>query len=221
MTRGVTRTTTLTSLHCTDHEHSRNITFFLECLENGKVSPQEMWTAAKEKATQQAQNKLEERKASVLLSSTSLCFLFFSFLFRINFAVVDVFDEKSNCPNVVQEVAVEIETSLRYAKSYFNRSTANRKELQTVGRAALPLRNTMALLISRDEEALAGSRCCGWVPTRQLSAEGKPRGEVHPADVGATRQRIQGHPGRYAYHLFVLTRMQTRNLSEWTVYLSR
>ena len=56
-------------------------------------------------------------------------------LHRINFAVVDVFDGKSNCPDVVQELAVEIETSLRYAYSYFNRSTANRKKLQTVGRA--------------------------------------------------------------------------------------
>ena len=53
----------------------------------------------------------------------------------INLAVVDVFDGKSNCPDVVQELAVEIETSLRYAYSYFNRSTANRKELQTVGHA--------------------------------------------------------------------------------------
>ena len=54
-------------------------------------------------------------------------------LHRINLAVVDVFDGKPNCPDVVQELAVEIETSLRYAYSYFNRSTANRKELQTVG----------------------------------------------------------------------------------------
>ena len=34
MTRGVTRTTTLTSLYCTDHDHSSNITFLLECLDN-------------------------------------------------------------------------------------------------------------------------------------------------------------------------------------------
>ena len=34
MTRGVTRTTMLTSLHCTDHDHSSNITFLLECLDN-------------------------------------------------------------------------------------------------------------------------------------------------------------------------------------------
>ena len=66
---------------------------------------------------------------------------------------------------------MEIETSLRYAYSYFNRSTANRKELQTVGRfrslsyPKLSLRNTMALQLSRDEGALAGSQCCGWVPT--------------------------------------------------------
>ena len=33
---------------------------------NAKLTPQEMWAAAKEKATQQAQTKLEERKASVL-----------------------------------------------------------------------------------------------------------------------------------------------------------
>ena len=34
MKRCVTRTTTLTSLHCTDHDHSSNITFPLECLDN-------------------------------------------------------------------------------------------------------------------------------------------------------------------------------------------
>ena len=62
----------------------------------------------------------------------------------------------------------------------------------------------MALPLSRDEGALAGSRCCGWVPTRQLSAEGKPRGEVHPADAGGTRRRIQRHPGSIAYHIFAL-----------------
>ena len=75
--------------------------------------------------------------AAKLLSDSSEGPVFTSHcvLHRINLAVVDVFDGKSNCPDVVQELAVEIETSLRYAYSYFNRSTANRKELKTVGRA--------------------------------------------------------------------------------------
>ena len=41
---------------------------------NAKLTPQEMWATAKEKTTQQAQTKLEERRRLRCLSSTSLWF---------------------------------------------------------------------------------------------------------------------------------------------------
>ena len=44
-----------------------------------------------------------------------------------------LFDGKSKCL-MSFELIVEIERSLRYMHSYLNRSTANRKELQTVRR---------------------------------------------------------------------------------------
>ena len=147
-------------------------------------------------------------------------------LHRINLAVVDVFDGKSNCPDVVRELAVEIETSLRYAYSYFNRSTANRKELQTVGRAfgrcVIP-------------HSLCETR---WL-FRYLAIKALWQGR--DAVVGFLRdnyQRKESHEGRCILQMLVehadkfkgtldvmriifllSTRMQTRNLSEWIVYL--
>ena len=83
----------------------------------------------------------------------------------------------------------------------------------------LPLWNTVALPLPRDVGALTGSRWWGWVPTRHLSAEGKPRGEVPPPVAGGTRRRIQRHPLRYTYRLSAPHPHASRNLSEWTVYL--
>ena len=88
-------------------------------------------------------------------------------------------------------------------------STANLKELQTVGRAfggcviRTPSAEHDGSPLPRDEGALAGrDAVVGFYET--TISEGKPRGEVHPAGAGGTRRRIQRHPGRYAYHLFAL-----------------
>ena len=145
---------------------------------------------------------------------------------QINLAVVDVFDGKSNCPDVVQELAVEIETSLRYAYSYFNRSTANRKELQTVGRAfgrcVIPhsLCETRWLFRYLARKALWQGRdaVVGFLRDnyqRKASHEGR-----------CILQMLVEHADKFKGTLDVMriifllsTRMQTRNLSEWIVYL--
>ena len=130
------------------------------------------------------------------------------------------------CPDVVQELAVEIETSLRYAYSYLNRSTANRKELQTVGRAFGRCVIPHSLFETR------------WL-SRYLAM--KALWQCRDAVVGFLRdnyQRKASHDGRWILQMLVehadefkgtldvmriifmlSTRMQTRNLSEWIVYL--